>query len=81
MINGNQFIQFKSKLFIREDIRNVTYNKRRRLKFLIIFIPIFENVYDEEVTYETKYNHYWRYVYYYNDNSIEYGGWEYDYTS
>ena len=64
-----------------EEVRNVTYNKRRRLALLIIFIPIFETVYDEEVTYETKYHHYWRYVYYYNDNSIEYGGWNYDYTS
>ena len=42
---------------------------------LIIFIPIFETVYDEEVTYETKYNHYWRYVYYSDHLWIDVGSW------
>ena len=65
----------------REEIKNVTYQKRRKLQMLIIFIPIFETVYDEIVSYETKYHHYWRNVFYYNDNSIEYGTWNYDYTS
>ena len=65
----------------KEEVKIVTYKEKRVLKFLIIFIPIFKTVQEEIVTYKNKYHHYWRKVFYYNDNSIEYGSWNYDYTS
>ncbi len=42
---------------------------------LIIFIPIFKSLYDKKVSYETKYHLYLRYIFYYNDNLIEYRSW------